>query len=125
MARTTSAEVIQIMDNTQVSSPVIDAVIDSANRLVTDVFNGDTNLSTDQLADIEKWLTAHMIAASIERTATEEKIGDVSIKYTGTFGKYLDATPYGQMVKMLDTTGKIGNVGKKGINVIAVKSFDE
>ena len=66
-----------------------------------------------------------MIASSLDRVASEEKLGDASIKYTGQWGKKLESTPYGQMVLTLDPTGLIGNLGKSAATIYAVKGFDE
>ena len=59
------------------------------------------------------------------RTTSDEKIGDVSVKYTGKWGELLKSTPYGQMALALDITGKLARAGKTGASIYAVKSFDE
>ena len=127
MVRTTPAEVRLIMDNlteTAVSNAVINSFILGANALVTKVLGDDADIGSVLLVDIERWFTAHMIASTIHRTTTEEKLGEATVKYTGEFKQDLSSTPYGQMVKQLDVTGKMNNIGKKGAGIYAVVSFD-
>jgi len=124
MARTTAAEVKAIMDNCTVDDDVVDVFIISANAVVTKVFDGDTDIGTTMKEQIECWFTAHMLASTLSRTTTDEKIGEVSVKYTGEFKQNLSSTPYGQVVLQLDFTGKMSNLGKRGASVYAITSFD-
>ncbi len=124
MARVTAAEVKEIMDHCTVTDVIVDTFIDAANDLVTRVFSGDETTTTTTLKEIERFFAAHLIACTISRTTSDEKIGDASLKYTGQWGKNLDSTPYGQIVKQLDTTGKMGNIGKQALRIYAIKSFD-
>lgn len=125
MARTTSSDVQNIMD-TDVSTTKIDAIIEDANALVTDILGDDTTLSTAQLTTIEKWLTAHFIAIGLDQQAQAEGTGDAKITYQGKTGMGLDATYYGQQVKVFDTTGKMAqHIGKKQASIYAIESFDD
>ena len=124
MARTTAAEVKAIMDNCTVDDTVVDVFIISANALVTRTLGSDTTIGSTLLEEIERWFTAHMLASTLCRMGTDEKLGEASIKYTGVFKEKLSSTPYGQVVMQLDFTGKMGNVGKKGASITAIKSFD-
>ena len=124
MARTTSAEVLQIMDGCTLSSTIIDAYILAANALLDKVFYGDSTLGTVVLEEVERWLTAHMIASTTWRTSKSESVGQVSVTYTGEFKENLSSTPYGQMVLSLDFTGKMGNLGKRKARIFAITSFD-
>jgi len=123
MARTSEADVLAIMDNELTSSEVT-PFLTGANLLVTQAFSGDTATSSDLLVEIEKWFTAHMIAATIARTTSQEEVGDAKAKYTGYWGKNLDSTPYGQMVKVLDTQGMMIKLGKAGATLTAITSFE-
>jgi len=123
MARTTITAVKDII-NTSLDDSVIASYIDMANRMVTEVLSDDTSLSSAILTDIECWLTAHLIEVTRERRAQREQIGDASITYTGVFGSGLNATPYGQTVKLLDTTGKMSRIGKIAASIRAVQSFE-
>lgn len=124
MARVTRDEVVAIMDNCNVSTAVINDLIDLASALVDKVFINDPDMSSTLLAGVEKYLTAHMIALGIERSTKDEKIGDAAISYTGKWGMKLDATPYGQMAQTLDITGKLTKAGKAAASLYAIKSTD-
>ena len=122
--RTTATEVKAIMENCTVSDAIVTTLINSANAIVTQVFSNDTDIGDTLLEEIERWLTAHMLASSLSRVASEEKVGDATVKYTGKWGTKLESTPYGQMCLVLDTTGKLGNLGKMSASIFAVPEFD-
>ena len=124
MARTTATEVKAIMDNCTVDDTVVDVFIISANAVVTKVFSGDTVIGSTMKEEIERWFTAHMLASTLCRTTTKEKIGEASVEYTGTFRDNLSSTPYGQVVLTLDLTGKMANIGKKRASIYSVTSFE-
>jgi uncharacterized protein (DUF1697 family) len=120
MARVTSAEVLAIMDNCPLTD--VDTFIEAGTLLIDSVF-GATN--TDGLTkEIERWFVAHMVASTKFRTTSDEKVGDASVTYTGKWGMNLDSTPYGQMCKVLDVTGVLGNLGKMKASIYAVKGFE-
>lgn len=125
MARTTAAEVKEIMDGCSVSDVIVTSLITAASDLVTQVFSGDTSITDTLLEEIERWLTAHMIASSLYRSTKTEGVGDASVSYTGNFGEGLKSTPYGQMVLTLDFTGKLAKVGKQVASIYAITSFDD
>jgi len=68
--RVDSAEVLDIISST-LDASVITALIDVANRLVTDVLGGE-GLSSNRLHDIEMYVAAHLVAV------TEPEIGQVT-----------------------------------------------
>jgi hypothetical protein len=123
MARTTAAEVKQIID-TDLSDTIVDAYIGDANALVTNVLGDDTTLGDTLKESIEKWLTAHMIASTRERMGQEEEAGSAKIKYVGKTGLNLSSTAYGQMVLTLDSTGNFASLGGKKASIYAVTSFE-
>lgn len=115
--RTNSTDVSAIM-NTNLSSDQIDVYISSASLLI------DANLtaegySTTLLTEIERWLVAHLISITRERQASKVKIGDVSETY-GKVGMRLDATTYGQHVLLLDSHGKLKQLGQEKVRIEAV-----
>ncbi len=122
--RTTAAEVKEIIDGCTTSDAIVESLITAASAVVDKAFEDDTDIGDTLLAEIERWLTAHMIASTLHRLGSEEKVGDAQIKYTGKFGLGLDSTPYGQMVKQLDVTGKLSRAGKMAATIEAIKSFD-
>ena len=124
--RTTHDAVLEIMDSDcSVSHTVVDRLIIAASAVVDQVFENDTDIGTTLLEEIECWLTAHMIACTLYRTTSEEKVGDATAKYTGQWGKKLESTPYGQMVLTLDTTGKMAKSGKAAASIFAIPSFED
>jgi hypothetical protein len=124
MARTTVIEVSKILDNTNLDDSVLRSFINTANSLVT-TYLGDSGLGETILTEIEKWWAAHLVSTTRERTAKSEKVGDVSVEYTGEFGKDLESSPYGQMVLQLDSTGILSKLGKRRVYFKAIKSFDD
>jgi len=124
MARVTEDEVRAIMVEGDVTDTQITPMILAAEEVITNVFASDTTISETLLKEIQRWFVAHMVAATVQRTVTEERIGDVSVKYTGYFSKKLEATPYGQMVLTLDISGKMAKTGKAVASMYAIKSDD-
>lgn len=122
--RTTAAEVKQLIDGCDTSDAIVTVLITAASAVVDKVFENDSTIGDTLLEEIERWYTAHMLASSLWRTTSEEKVGDASLKYTGKWGVKLESTPYGQMVLVLDVTGKMGNAGKQAASMFAVKNFD-
>lgn len=122
--RVTATEVKQIMDSCTTSDTVVDVFIGAANLMVTKVYENDTTMTTAMLKDIERFLSAHMVASTVHRTTSEEKLGEASVKYTGYWSQGLSSTPYGQMVLVLDVTGNFANYGKRSATIEAIKSFD-
>lgn len=124
MARVTATEVKQII-STDLSDTIVDVFIDSANLIVTEFVGSNTDLSSDQRKEIERWLTAHLIACTRDQKPQSERGGDAQITYQGRTGQGLMATFYGQQVTLLDTTGTLANsLGKKKASIYAVTSFD-
>lgn len=120
MKRVLATEVLDIMD-VDLTEAQINPYIDSANVFVNATLQG--KLTEAVLKEIERWLTAHMIALSRERTPLSEEAGGAKIVYAGDWGRDLDATSYGQMAKMLDTSGTLTalNGGKRPAFIRAVK----
>jgi hypothetical protein len=103
MARTNATDVKVIID-TELSDSIVEAFIDDANLLVTNVL-GSSSLSSDTLKSIEKWLTAHFLASARERQPQEEQVKDAKTKYTGMYKTGLESTSYGQQALALDSSG--------------------
>ena len=120
MANRTNATDVKLIIETQLQNANIEAFITSANAIVTDAL-GSSSLSDSTLEQIEKWLTAHMIASTRERMAKKEEAGGAKIEYAGNYGMGLDLTTYGQMVKTLDVTGIMASLGSKKIVFKAIK----
>jgi hypothetical protein len=118
----TAIEVRLIMKKTEakLTDAQVAPFITAAQELVDTVL-ADTNLSITTLDLIGQWLAAHLIASTIFRMTSEEKLGDAQVKYAGKWGEGLSSTPYGQMVLMLDTSGLlVTNFGKRIASITAV-----
>ena len=122
--RVTATEVKAILDGCTLSDTVVEGFITTANTLINKIFSGDTECGETLLTEIEKWYSAHLIASTLHRMSSSERVGDASVSYTGVWGKNLEATPYGQVVNQLDITGKMANAGKMAASVKAITSFD-
>lgn len=122
--RTTVELVKKILDDTELEDPVIESYIDGANIFVDANLSGK-GLGTALLAEIERWIAAHMIVSTRERMAAVEGAGGAEITYTGKWGEGLAGTPYGQNAVILDTTGTLLAMtqGKLIARVRAVTSF--
>jgi len=125
-ARVTAAEVKEILDNSALTDPIIEAFIAGATLLVDNVLSTDTTLSDALKKEIERWLTAHMITITPvgDRIVTEAGAGGASVKFAGSYGESLHASSYGQMVLTLDSTGKFATLNAKWARIIAIQSFD-
>ena len=119
--RTTFTKVREIYDS-QLTDEAIDKYIGIANGLVSNIPSGE--LTTTILADIERFLTAHLIVMTRERRGVQEELGESKVRYSNIFGPGMDATEYGQIVSDLDTTGTLRALGKKRASIVAVTSFE-
>lgn len=126
MGRTTAEEVRQIMDDEiDITDTKIDAFIVGANAMVTELLGTDTTITDTLKEEIERWLTAHQIASTLERMVSKMGGGPApSMEFTGRWGEGLSSTPYGQHVLVLDSTGKMRNAGKRPARITAVESFE-
>ena len=122
--RTTVEKVTDILDDTELDDEIIESFINSANIFVTASLSGK-GMSDALLAEIERWLSAHMIASTRERTAKKEEAGTASIEYSGTWGEGLLSTSYGQTAVAMDTSGTLAAIaqGKLTAQIYAVPSF--
>ena len=120
--RTTFEKVKQIYD-TNLENENIEQYISIASMMVDDIAAVGT-LSADRLAQIERFLTAHLIITTKERRGIEEELGEARIKYADVFGPGLQSTEFGQMVSQLDTTGTLASEGKKKVYFKAITSFE-
>jgi uncharacterized protein (DUF1697 family) len=121
--RVTATEVKAILDGCLLADSDVDTYITAGNALVTEVL-GTTTLTAALLKEIERYLTAHLIATTRHRQTVEEKIGDVAVKYAGKWDLGLSSTTYGQHALMLDITGRLANIGKKRASLYAIKQFE-
>ena len=97
--RVTNADVQEIRPNANLDYT---AFITSANVIVDDVSTGcGGSFSDAKLAEIEKWLSAHLAGAS-DPKLTEEKFENASRKFErGNSGGGILSTQYGMMANTL------------------------
>ena len=114
-ARATYAGVKDIIE-TSLTQGQVNAFINAANVMVTTLLS-DADLSVTTLQQIETWLAAHLLSTRDMR-ASDEAIGGYRVKYQGQTGLGLDATFYGQQVRLLDTSGKLANLGKQAASLL-------
>ncbi len=118
--RVSEVQVKAIMDQS-VDIDEITPFLRGANLLVTEKLS-KSGMDSNLLGEIERWLTAHMMSLSPRfREVSQEKIGDVSVSYTGQFGKSFESTSFGQMVLMLDASGILKNLDKKQASINVIK----
>jgi len=122
MVRVTAAEVKAIIE-TDMEDTNVDTYIGSANASIEGWFSGIA-VTENMLKEIERWITAHLIAISKERQAREEGAGDAYIKYAGLFYTGLQQTSYGQMAIAIDTTGILKSLAGKNVTFFAVREGD-
>jgi hypothetical protein len=77
------------------------------------------------LFEVERWLSAHLLASTRERQVQTEEVGQAKVAYNSKLGLGLDSTTYGQQVKLMDSSGLLANLGKRNASIYAVTSFDE
>jgi hypothetical protein len=112
MARVTAEEVRAIIETTATETQMQEYIF-SAEVFIDSVFAG-SSLSNNLMKEIERWITAHLIASSRDRQATEEGAGGAYVKY-GSAGKKdrLYSTTYGQQAILLDPTGILDELSSK------------
>ena len=121
-ARVSATAVKDIID-TDLTVGQINAFINAANLVVTTQL-ASAGLGETLLTEIEKWLTAHLLSTRDQRTESESVGGGggYSVRFQGKTSMGLDATIYGQQVKLLDTSGTLARLGLKTarLNVISL-----
>ena len=108
MARTTTAEVLKIIDTDLTD---LDAFILPASQLVDRVAAADSSLAAAALEEIECWLAAHFTSMRDPR-ASKSAVGPTSFTYEGKTGMGLEFTRYGQMALLMDSSGTLAKLGK-------------
>lgn len=110
--RVTVTEVKQIID---IDSTILDADIDvhinAANRIITKYVTA-SEMSTADLKECERWLSAHFVAMGRDPISDEEKAGPVGETKGHRLEVGLNNTRYGQMAMVIDTSGALAMLSK-------------
>lgn len=110
MARVTTDDVLAIMDTSETN---VDIQIDMANNFVDEVLSSNENMTEDRLTNIEIFIAAHFVYMKTPQRKSE-KLGDAADQYhVGKLGEGLNASPYGQQALLLDTSGRLAQLGKQ------------
>ena len=120
MARVTDSEVREIITT---SITPLTAYITAANLIINRYATACALATAAELKEMERWLTAHLIAGSDKSTEkTSESIGSVSASYASgaVSGAGLLTSSYGQRVVLLDPCGIILKLGQKSGFVQAI-----
>ena len=111
--RVTVAEVKQIMDS--VDSSLSDANftihINAANRIITKLVTA-SEMSTADLKECERWLSAHFVAMGADPIANMERAATVEQRLDHKLDLGLNNTRYGQMAMMIDTSNALSSSNK-------------
>ena len=118
MARVTVEEVKAII-STKLGEQVIEQYINSAG-VIMDMLKGHS-LPAPLMKEIERWITAHLIASSRERQAREEGAGGAYVRYAGMSYSGLRSTTYGQHAIALDTSGVLATMAGKTVTFKVIK----
>jgi hypothetical protein len=116
-ARVTQEEVLEIIDTSLTDLTVW---INTANLFVGNTLSG-AGLDETTLKEIERNLVAHFLSNRDMRVKAE-KIDVISQTYAGQFGLGLNGTLYGQTAILLDSSGTLGAMAKKGYKQTASMS---
>jgi hypothetical protein len=105
--RVTDDEVKEILNTTIDTTAFIRAAHVMVENMLASAGLGETTL-----IEIERWLAAHF-ACCYDPRETSVTIGNSRADFEGQTGKGLDFTRYGQMVKLLDTSGLLARAGRR------------
>lgn len=122
--RVSPIDVEDIIDTSLTDAQII-AFITAANQMISDHGLAAAGVSSDGLVQVEKWLSAHLLSTRDQRIEQERFADGTSFRYQGETGLALDATHYGQMVKLFDTSGILANAHKLRPSITALTEYDD
>jgi hypothetical protein len=104
---------------------IFDTSIDTTPFITTSTLIVDEELLSEGMTDarltqINLYLAAHF-ACIRDPLAESQKMGDAQEKYQGKTGMGLEATFYGQQVKLLDSSGILAKLDKLGATIETVR----
>ena len=119
--RTTNNQVLALLPASDLSAVPF---IEMASSIVDDSLVGQ-GFTAAKLELIERWLAAHLFASTVEPQIKSTKTLDAADIYVIKGGLGLNATTYGQMVQVLDTTGLLKALGGKIAKIESITSFTD
>jgi hypothetical protein len=99
------------------------AIITAASLFVDYHLGG--RLSEELLTEIERWMSAHFIAAGPDPREKEFRIHDVWANLRGETGRGLEFSQYGQQAVVLDPTGRLKNAFKPRATFSVQSEYDQ
>lgn len=116
----TAADVLEIMDSKLTELQIAPFLVTSQAIVTANL--SSSALSATILDEIRKYLAAHL--ASIRSPfAIRKKLGESEETYGYKGGLGLNATPYGEVVKMLDTSGILFSIMSEQIVTVGILDF--
>ncbi len=122
MARITGDQVKEIIE-TEYTGDQLEPFIIAANHIVNSYLSGQ-GLGESLLAEIERWLAAHLIASSIDPREQETRIGTVQVNVEGVTGMGLKFSRYGQQAMILDPTGILRQTDHPRAKFKSISEYD-
>lgn len=104
-----SAVEVQEIINTELTTGRIETFISGAATFIENALAGKS-LSEDHLKELQRWMSAHLIATTSERQLQKASAGPASATYFGVPGKGLEGSTYGQAVLNMDFTGTLAEM---------------
>jgi hypothetical protein len=115
--RVTASDVLEIMEVDPAVTDLSPFII-AANAVIN---NNCTDITEADATIVERWLSAHFVTVRDMRAASEGA-GSVSVSYQYKTDLALNASMYGQMAMILDTTGGLSAWNKSIVNGVANRS---
>jgi hypothetical protein len=94
--------------------PFVDSATVLVDRVATKATAKGYTLLATELELIERWLSAHAYAM-VDQTLASKSTNGRSGRFQGQTGMRLEATKYGQMALMLDTSGALEAINKRQV----------
>lgn len=111
--RVNESDVADIIDTEKNINPYLK----TANIVINNTFANNTTVDADTLAELERWLCAHFIEADTG-TIVSQKIDDSEDKFADHLGMGLNATRFGQRVKLIDHSGLLAALDRNQAAIV-------
>ena len=118
---------VRDITGTQLTDGELNAFIRAAHLIIENAVSASCNYSEELLCEIEIWLAAHLSTAAEPLVGTE-RIGSTYLSYVRNQSANavgLNATPYGQHLRLLDTCGAISNAEKENLFFTVFTEYDD